>query len=67
MQFITSRIDYCNSILYGMPDTILADLQGIQNTAERILTKCGDRKCPSINLLYIGYQLDSESPIKFLF
>ena len=41
--FITSRIDYCNSILYGMPDTILSNLQLIQNTAARILTKCGDR------------------------
>ena len=49
--FITSRIDYCNSILYGMPDTILFDLQRIQNTAARILTKCGDRNYPSINLL----------------
>ena len=28
--FITSRIDYCNSILYGMPDTILSDLHRIQ-------------------------------------
>ena len=27
--FITSRIDYCNSILYSMPDTILSDLQRI--------------------------------------
>ena len=52
--FITSCIDYCNSILYGMPDTILSDLQRIQNTAARIKN-------------YIGYQLDSESPIKFLF
>ena len=49
--FITFRIDYCNSILYGMPDTILSDLQRIQNTAARILTKCGDRNYPSINLL----------------
>ena len=49
--FITSRIDYCNSLLYGMPDTILSDLQRIQNTVARILTKCGDRNYPSINLL----------------
>ena len=28
--FITSRIDYCNYILYGMSDTILSDLQRIQ-------------------------------------
>ena len=44
--FITSRIDYCNSILYGM-----SDLQRIQNIAARILTKCGDRNYPIINLL----------------
>ena len=43
--FITSRIDYCNSILYGMPDTILSDLHRIQNTASRILTKQRDRNC----------------------
>ena len=64
--FITSRIDYCNSILYGIPDTILSDLQRIQNTAARSLTKCGDRNYPSVNLLK-SYQFDSESPIKFLF
>ena len=32
-------------------DTILSDLQRIQNTAARILTKCGDRNYLSINLL----------------
>ena len=38
--FISSCNDYCNSILYGMYDTILSDLQRIQNTAALILTKC---------------------------
>ena len=67
--FITSRIDYCNSILYGMPDTILSDLQRIQSTAARILTKCGDRSYLVLICLkkYIGYQLDSKSPIIFFF
>ena len=46
--FITSRIDYCSSILYGMPDTILYDLQRIENTAARIVTKCGDRNYPNL-------------------
>ena len=51
-----------------MSDTILSDLQRIQNTAARILTKCGDRNYPSINLRKkIHWQLDSESPTKFLF
>ena len=49
--FIISRIDYCNSILYGIPDTVLSDLQRIQNSAARILTKFGDRNYPIINLL----------------
>ena len=34
-----------------MPDTILSDLQRTQNIVARILTKCGDRNYPSINLL----------------
>ena len=34
-----------------MPDTILSDLQRIQNTAARILTKCGDLNCTSVVLL----------------
>ena len=40
---ITYFIDYCNSILYGMKDTILSDLLHIHNTAVRILTKYSDR------------------------
>ena len=61
--FITSRIDYCNSILYGMPDTILSDLQRIQNTAARILTKCRDRNYSSINLLKKIYWLPARQRI----
>ena len=37
---ISSRIDYCNSILYGMADSVISDLQHIQNTAAHILAKC---------------------------
>ena len=40
--FIYSRIDYCNSILYGMPDSVISDLQHIQYTAVCILSKCGN-------------------------
>ena len=36
--FITTKLDYCNSLLHGIPTTQLNRLQSIQNTAARILT-----------------------------
>ena len=35
---VISRLDYCNSILYGLPKQQLDKLQRIQNTATRLIT-----------------------------
>ena len=36
---VTVCIDYCNSLLYGMPDSALFRLQNVLNTVARILKK----------------------------
>ena len=37
--FVTSRVDFCNSILVGVKQSLLAKIQRVQNAAARILTK----------------------------
>ena len=36
--FVSSKIDYCNSLLYGIPKYILQKLQYVQNAAARLIT-----------------------------
>ena len=38
--FVTSRIDYCNGLLYGLKDYEIAKLQRVQNAAARLLMSC---------------------------
>ncbi len=44
--FVTSRIDNCNALLYGIPDCTLMKVQKVQNAAARTLT--GGRKTQHI-------------------
>jgi len=38
-----SRLDYCNSLLYGMPEYVLSKLQSVQNTLARVVTRSDAR------------------------
>jgi len=42
--FISSRLDYCNSLLYGLPHTLIGKVQSVQNAAAQLLseTRRGD-------------------------
>ena len=40
--FVSTRLDYCNSLLYGISDGLLTKLQTVQNAAARVVT--GTRK-----------------------
>ena len=36
--FVASRLDYCNSLLYGISDGLTRRLQSLQNAAARLIT-----------------------------
>ena len=43
ISLVTPRIDYCNSLLNGIPKTTLNKKQNVQNTAARLITRTSRR------------------------
>ena len=52
--FVTSKLDYCNSLMYGIDDQYISRLQHIQNSAARIVTRTRkhDHITPTLNELH---------------
>ncbi len=62
--FISSRLDYCNSLYLGVAQSCLSRLQLVQNVAARLLTKT--RKRENITSVLVGlHWLPIEYRIQF--
>ena len=62
--FVSSRLDYCNSLMYGIQDYELSRLQRVQNSAARVVT-LAKKKQHITPMLYKLHWLPVKQRIEF--
>ena len=62
--FITSRLDYCNGLLYGLPDCLLNERQRVQNACTRLIFR-EQKFCHITPLIYELHWLLIKYRIEF--
>jgi hypothetical protein len=61
---ITSRLDYCNAILYGLPNCDLDRLYSVQKLAARLIT--GTRKYDHIIIAPVLERLHCTAKLRIV-
>jgi len=62
---VHSKIDYCNSLLFNLPDSSIIRLQRVQNSLARVVCNTTKRQSHSINLLRALHWLPISERIKY--
>ena len=62
---VHSKIDYCNSLLFDLPDASIMRLQRVQNSLARVVCNSTKRQAHSIDLLKSLHWLPISERIKY--